>query len=95
MSIDGKQEGIHMKISREQNVINHLQREQKQNMNLLFYDFNGSSALEERSKTGQNFYPRKNPHQEEGNAAGGMRDRLPTRDSKSRDVGRRSLISNS
>jgi hypothetical protein len=33
-----------------------LQREQRANMNLMFYDFNGSSSVSKQSQTGTNFY---------------------------------------
>ena len=40
-----RQTDAHIKIEvhRDETIINHLQREQKANMNLMFYDFNGSS----------------------------------------------------
>lgn len=34
---------IRIEVHRDETIINHLQREQKANMNLMFYDFNGSS----------------------------------------------------
>lgn len=41
-----RQADAHIKIEvhRDENIINHLQSEKTENMNLMFYDFNGSSA---------------------------------------------------
>lgn len=40
-----RQADAHIKIEvhRDENIKNHLQREQRENMNLMFYDFNGST----------------------------------------------------
>jgi len=40
-----RQADAHIKIEvhRDENIKNHLQAEQRENMNLMFYDFNGSS----------------------------------------------------
>lgn len=35
---------IKIEVHRDETIINHLQKEQRANMNLMFYDFNGSSA---------------------------------------------------
>jgi hypothetical protein len=35
---------IRIEVHRDQTIINHLQTEQRENMNLMFYDFNGSST---------------------------------------------------
>jgi hypothetical protein len=72
-----RQADAHIKIEvhRDENIKNHLQREQRENMNLMFYDFNGSSS--NQNSTGQNFYQsngqRPNYNKIEG-------DRLPTRE---------------
>ena len=34
---------IKIEVHRDETIINHLQAEQRTNMNLMFYDFNGSS----------------------------------------------------
>jgi hypothetical protein len=41
-----RQADAHIKIEvhRDENIRNHLEREQRENMNLMFYDFNGSSG---------------------------------------------------
>ena len=46
-------ERIKVQVHRDKNILNHMQSEQKVNMNLMFYDFNGSQM----AKTTQNFYP--------------------------------------
>jgi hypothetical protein len=35
---------IKIEVHRDENIKNHLIAEQRENMNLMFYDFNGSSA---------------------------------------------------
>jgi hypothetical protein len=35
---------IRIEVHRDETIVNHLQTEQKANMNLMFYDFNGSSC---------------------------------------------------
>ncbi|TNV84968.1 hypothetical protein FGO68_gene3688 [Halteria grandinella] len=47
---------IKIEVHRDETIINHLQREQRANMNLMFYDFNGSSSGSKQSQTGTNFY---------------------------------------
>lgn len=71
---------IRIEVHRDETIINHLQREQKANMNLMFYDFNGSS-LQQPNSTATNFYSGAN------NFGGGAPivpgpngDRLPTRE---------------
>lgn len=34
---------IKIEVHRDETIVNHLQAEQRTNMNLMFYDFNGSS----------------------------------------------------
>lgn len=78
---------IKIEVHRDETIINHLQREQKANMNLMFYDFNGSS---QKNSTGTNFYQsngmRSNYINNQGGAgmAPGVApvngDRLPTRE---------------
>ena len=72
-----RQADAHIKIEvhRDETIKNHLQREQRENMNLMFYDFNGSTQ-QPQSSTGQNFYQSSGLRQNyrvEG-------DRLPTRE---------------
>ncbi|CDW77529.1 UNKNOWN [Stylonychia lemnae] len=71
-----RQADAHIKIEvhRDENIKNHLQREQRENMNLMFYDFNGSS--QNQNSTGQNFYQSNGKRQ--NNKVEG--DRLPTRE---------------
>ena len=52
-----RQADAHIKIEvhRDRNIRNYLQPQKKENMNLMFYDFNGSS-FGSANNTAQNFY---------------------------------------
>ena len=70
---------IRIEVHRDETIINHLQREQKTNMNLMFYDFNGSS-LPQPNSTSTNFYSGSNSNFGGAIMPGPNGDRLPTRE---------------
>jgi len=47
---------IKIEVHRDIKIRNYLQAEKQDNMNLMFYDFNGSSTGHTALKTAQNFY---------------------------------------
>ncbi len=73
---------IRIEVHRDETIVNHLQTEQKANMNLMFYDFNGSSCNQKNS-TGTNFYQGNNnsrPDYTNNQTVATNGDRLPTRE---------------
>ena len=75
-------------MHRDRNIRNYLQPQKKENMNLMFYDFNGST-FGSANNTAQNFYKQGShlAEEEEGQEVPAQRmnyrgegDRVPTRE---------------